>query len=161
MGFYERYAELITEMGIDPCSMRAANMFGINKGTISSWKIKGTSPRGETVARMADILGVSADYLLGRTDRRTDDSRNSAQAIIQEVIKKREREEQKERDLDSEILRLYNRLRPGDQQKAEGFIRGLLAQDVYQLNAAHERTDIDVTDDMIRHDDEIMDDPDF
>lgn len=30
-----------------------------------------------------------------------------------------------------------------------------------ELNAAHERTDIEVTDDMKRHDDDIMDDDDF
>lgn len=30
-----------------------------------------------------------------------------------------------------------------------------------KLNAAHERTDIEVTDDMRRHDDDIMDDDDF
>ena len=29
------------------------------------------------------------------------------------------------------------------------------------LNAAHERTDIEVTDDMKKHDDDIMDDDDF
>ncbi len=30
-----------------------------------------------------------------------------------------------------------------------------------KLNAAHERTDIEVTDDMKKHDDDIMDDDDF
>ena len=30
-----------------------------------------------------------------------------------------------------------------------------------EVNAAHARTDIDVTDEMIKHDDDIMDDDDF
>ena len=73
MQFYDRYSKLCVDRGIEPCSQAAADMFGISKSTISSWKTKNTFPKGDTVAAIADALGVSADYLLGRTDSVSDD----------------------------------------------------------------------------------------
>ena len=35
------------------------------------------------------------------------------------------------------------------------------AEDYLKVNAAHTRTDIDITEEMIKHDDDIMDDDDF
>ena len=80
MSFFERYAATCTEHGIEPCSQRAADLFGISRSTISSWNTKNTFPKGETVAAIADALGVSADYLLGRTDNPIDYA-NSAPVV--------------------------------------------------------------------------------
>lgn len=68
MNFFERYSATCIEHGIEPCSQKAATLFGISRSTISSWNTKNTFPKGETVAAIADALGVSADFLLGRTD---------------------------------------------------------------------------------------------
>lgn len=39
---------------------------GLSNGSISKWK--NSSPKSEALARVADCLGCSTDYLLGRDD---------------------------------------------------------------------------------------------
>ena len=41
---------------------------GISKNTLSSMQSGGYLPRVENIARIADYLDCSVDYLLGRTD---------------------------------------------------------------------------------------------
>ena len=40
-------------------------------GVISSWERANKRPTADTLIKLADIFGVSVDFLLGRTDRRT------------------------------------------------------------------------------------------
>lgn len=72
MTFYDRYATICNSRGIEPCSQKAADLFGTTRATISTWNTKGTTPKGDTVALIANTLGVSSDYLLGRTDDPSD-----------------------------------------------------------------------------------------
>lgn len=37
---------------------------GISRATYSAWRKKGTTPRSDTVGKIADYFGVPADYLL-------------------------------------------------------------------------------------------------
>lgn len=151
MTFFDRYAGIMEEKGLDPGSQTAADMMGVTRSAISSWKRKHSTPKGDTVAKMADVLGVSSDYLLGRTEDRTDYAKRGSDTVI--PVRKGK----------SKIVRLYTLLDASDRMKAEGVIQGMLMQDKYTagLNAAHERTDIDVTPEMIAHDEGIMDDSDF
>ena len=66
MGFYERYEKICVLRGLQPCSRRAAELFNVTRATISAWKRNANAPKGETVALIAEKLGVSCDYLLGR-----------------------------------------------------------------------------------------------
>lgn len=66
--FFDRYAAACAAHGIDPCSQKTADMFGVSRSTISAWHTKNTFPNGETVAIIADVLDVTSDYLLGRTE---------------------------------------------------------------------------------------------
>ena len=72
MRFFDRYKKICTERGIVPCAEETADLYGIKKSTISAWNTKNTTPKGDTVAIIADVLCVSTDYLLGRTDDPTD-----------------------------------------------------------------------------------------
>ncbi len=72
MRFFDRYAQLCHEFGIDPCGQKAETLIGINKTTANKWNINGTTPKGDTVRLIADYFHVSTDYLLGRTEDRTD-----------------------------------------------------------------------------------------
>ena len=123
MSFFERYAATCTEHGIEPCSQRAADLFGISRSTISSWNTKNTFPKGETVAAIADALGVSADYLLGRTDNPIDYA-NSA-PVVEDVS----------RDYMGAIPDFVSKLRmldDVDKAKAEAYLDGLLSADKYR-----------------------------
>ena len=61
--FYEAFLELCKMRGVRPG--RAADEIGINRGTVTSWKKAGYSPRAETLQKIADYFGVSVSYLLG------------------------------------------------------------------------------------------------
>lgn len=72
MSFYERYVFLCRQKGIDPCSQATADMLGVTKGTISAWKRNDNAPNGGTVSAIADAFGVTADYLLGRSEEQSE-----------------------------------------------------------------------------------------
>lgn len=44
---------------------------GLNKNTISTMLSRGSMPKADNLAKIADYLDVSVDYLLGRTDEQT------------------------------------------------------------------------------------------
>lgn len=146
MTFYDRYVSVCTDRGLEPCSQKAADAFGVTRATISIWNKRNTAPKGETVKAIADTLGVSCDYLLGRTDDPTDYCNPDLIAEISGPVldhfdgdvKKAvefqaavDMDVKKEKDQIPEILRLYNRLDSSDKLKVEGFLQGLLMQDKY------------------------------
>lgn len=161
MSFYDRYAAIAEKRGLEPCSQKAASLFGSTKATISKWNTKDITPLGNTVAAIADALEVSTDYLLGRTDDPTDFAKG----------KKKPADPAPQKTVafpkagNDTLIQLISRLDPTDRLKAEGVIQGMLMQDKYLPgslpNAAHIRTDVPVTPDMIAHDEDIMNDDDF
>lgn len=154
MKFFDRYSQVCREKNIDPCSQAAADMFGISRSTISSWNTKNTFPKGETVAAIADALGVSADYLLCRTDDPTDYANGDLIASVagpvldefdgdvEKAVKfQRAVSEDVAREYANQgrtsptIIRLYEQLDEIDRGKAEAFVQGLLAADKYTATA--------------------------
>lgn len=144
MTFYERYEKVCLEHDLDPCSQKAADLIGTTRSTISAWGTKKTTPKGEFVAAIADALGVSADYLLGRTDDMTDYANpelvaSMAGPVLDEMngdVKKAvEFHNAVDNDVKNEqkphILQQYEKLDEIDQIKADAFIEGLLAADKY------------------------------
>ena len=164
--FFDRYASRMALLGIDPCSQKASDMFGVTKAALSVWNIKRTTPKGDTVARIADVLDVSADYLLGRTDDPTDYAKNKIESLMNRRIGLHEYEydhDEMRALYESSIIKLYKKLDETDKLKAEGVIQGMLMQDKYidQLQAAHQRTDAPVTAETAANDDKIMNDTNF
>lgn len=126
MTFYERYVAICTDKRLEPCSQKAADAFGVTRATISAWNKKDTMPKGETVRVIADTLGVSCDYLLGRTDDPTDYCNpNYIHTSADDDMKK-------EKEQIPEILKMFNQLDSSDNLKVKGVIQGLLLQDKYQ-----------------------------
>ncbi len=164
MTFFERYEPLAKQKGLEPCSQKAADLFDVTKAAISMWKAKGTTPKGDTVAIMADKLCVSTDYLLGRTEDPTDYATIGSDPA-QKITPIRKSKMQSLVDVDPAFAALYARLDAEDRIRVEGVIQGMLMQSKYAPsvipNAAHARTDVNVTDEMIAHDEAIMDDKDF
>lgn len=68
MGFWERYVAACNRKGIRPQTQRNADAFGVTRASITSWKSKNIVPNGSVIAKIADYLGVTTDYLLGRSD---------------------------------------------------------------------------------------------
>lgn len=67
-GFSKRLIDLRRERNVSQVDFGKA--LGIPRSTISGYESEGKEPDYDTLSKMADYFGVSADYLLGRTDER-------------------------------------------------------------------------------------------
>ena len=63
MDFYTTFERLCKEKGITPT--QAARDNGVAQSVVSMWKKRGSTPKAQTVQKLADYLGVTIDYLLG------------------------------------------------------------------------------------------------
>lgn len=119
MSFYERYALCCQNKGIAPVSQVAADAMGVTKATISAFAKNGTTPKGDTVARAAQMLDVSADYLLGLID--------DPHAV--EVNKELSATEE-------HAIALIRELNAEGAEAALAMLAGLAAQDIYKKSSA-------------------------
>lgn len=55
--------------------IEAAKKLGVSQPTLSAWEGERKSPGLDNLENMADLYGVTADFLLGRTESRIPDSR--------------------------------------------------------------------------------------
>ena len=62
--FWDRFYNACAQKGTKPNPV--AKEIGISSGIVTKWKNNGTVPNGETLTKIADYLGCSVDYLLGR-----------------------------------------------------------------------------------------------
>ncbi len=60
--FYDRFIELCKESGKSPSAV--AKELGLNNSSSTAWK-RGSTPKSETLQKLANYFGVSVDYLLG------------------------------------------------------------------------------------------------
>lgn len=134
MTFWERYEKLCIENGYKPGSEQAAQALGTNRGTISAWKTSGKPPKTEYLVAVADVYGVSTDYLLGRTNDSTDYTNPELCAGKKKAVASQRATAD---DVKSEAtpmgVTLYLQLDENDKSKAEGFMQGLLSQDKYNV----------------------------
>ena len=68
MNLRERLASLRKEHGMTQDALAGA--LAVSRGAVSMWEIGQRMPDPHALQRLADIFGVSTDYLLGRTDIR-------------------------------------------------------------------------------------------
>lgn len=59
-----RVFEIMKERGIT--AKKLADAVGVSQGNVSDWKSGRSAPTAAVMAKIADFLGVSSDYLLGR-----------------------------------------------------------------------------------------------
>ena len=134
MTFWERYEKLCIENGYKPGSEQAAQALGTNRGTISAWKTSGKPPKTEYLVAVADVYGVSTDYLLGRTNESTDYTNPELCAGKKKAAASQRATAD---DVESEAtpmgVTLYLQLDENDKSKAEGFMQGLLSQKKYNV----------------------------
>ena len=66
---YSIFEELLNEQGITVADVSRGT--GIRQSTLSNWKKRNNLITGKNAILIANFLGVSVDYLMGRTDKRT------------------------------------------------------------------------------------------
>ncbi|WP_419893231.1 helix-turn-helix domain-containing protein [Oceanobacillus kimchii] len=84
-----------------------AKKLNTTKGTVSNYENKYSSPSNETLAEIANVLNVTTDYLLGRSDREALTEKESEEYDeILNIIRKLE-DAGKEKELES--LKAYTK----------------------------------------------------
>ena len=68
----ERLKRLLQSMHLS--QEQLARLLGVDRSTISSYESNVRQPPLDTLSRIADVFGVSTDYLLGRTSALTFDT---------------------------------------------------------------------------------------
>lgn len=149
MVFWERYEKLCTDAGYKPISVQAAQVIGIKRQNISTWRKSGNPPTYGALIKIADAYGVSTDYLLGRTDDPIDYTNPELIAelagaqldalggdVKKAVALQRATAEDVRREATPKGVQLYSQLDEIDRGKAEGYMQGLLSQDKYTAQPA-------------------------
>lgn len=77
---FERIFNLLKEKGITQSAL--AEKIGVRQATISDWKRKKTTPSADTIGLIAEILGVSTDYLITGKEYAPSPSRTVNQGIF-------------------------------------------------------------------------------
>ena len=103
MRFFDRYSEQCILKGIAPASQSAADAMGVTK--------------------MADMLDVSTDYLLGRTDDPTDHTKEETQAAEDR------RALMAATGSAAYLLDLFDRLDALDRIRVQAYVEGILTND--------------------------------
>lgn len=117
----ERIIALIEEKNIVPAQMMKE--LGFSNGLFSQWKSGLQNPSAEKIFKIADYLGCSTDYLLGRTDVPTingntqfnGDNHNGIQATVNtgNVVNN----EQKLEELETVLLDTFRTFKPTEKVK--------------------------------------------
>lgn len=76
---YEIFVDLLQKKGVTP--YKVAKATGIGNSTFTDWKNGRSTPKLDKLAKIADYLDCSVDYLLGKTD----DPRTTAQILEDSV----------------------------------------------------------------------------
>ena len=85
MTLFERVKEISKKHGFS--SLRVlSEQAGLSPNVIYGWKTK--EPSAKTLQAVADVLGVSVDYLLGNTDKMHSNKKDDMPVDLEEVLDK-------------------------------------------------------------------------
>ena len=149
MAFNDRLKESRTNAGLT--QEQVSEKLGIAKSTLSGYESGNREPSIATVAKILDILDVDANYLYqDEVEKITNVVINIEEKTILE--KYRELDEHGREMVDFTLEKEYER-----SISLKESIDNVVEMSSYpKTKAAHKRTDIDVTDEMRQHDDNIM-----
>ena len=89
--FGERLKELRSEKGytLEKLADEYNKIYeaGLNKGTLSKYENNKQEPMVNVVNNLASFFGVSSDYLLDRTDKRSESAGNISDQVLQLIEK--------------------------------------------------------------------------
>lgn len=84
MTVFERIKKISKQRGINLKAV--AEKVGLSQNAIYSWK--GKTPRADNLQSVADVLGVSVDYLLGNTDDMHSNKQEDMPIDLEETLSK-------------------------------------------------------------------------
>ena len=84
MTTFERIKEISKQRGLN--LKKTATEAGLSENAIYKWKIQ--TPQSNALRAVADVLGVSVDYLLGNTDEMHSNKKDYMPVDLEEVLAK-------------------------------------------------------------------------
>ena len=123
-----------------------AKKLGVSKSTISMYEVGNRQPDFETLENIADLFNVDMNFLLDKSGTESNSGLSKTENIL---------------------LNGYRKMNQKGQIKLIETARDMICNPLYnddyeiELKAAHERTDLEITDEMIEADNTIMDDENF
>ena len=140
-----------------------AKSVGVSRQTIQRYEsgVIGNIP-SDKIELIARALDTSPAYLMGWEQI---DTNFSGKEAPKEIYDKFKNNVSKFHGEHKEHLDIYEKLSSPNQKRVFTYSKNLLMnqqmEEELAVQAAHERTDIEVTDEMRQHDDDIMDDENF
>lgn len=136
---------------------------GVGKSTVRKWETGMiANMRGDKIVKVAKALGTDPSYLMGWEQI---DTNFSGKEAPKEIADKFKNNVHKFHGEHKELLDIYEKLSSPNQKRVLTYSKNLLVNQQMEedltVQAAHGRTDIEVTDKMNQHDDDIMDDKNF
>ena len=131
-----------------------AKKLGIAKSTLAGYETGNREPSIEMVAKILQTLDIDANYLW---QDETDFPMQVSYDEMEHIKKYRTLDQHGKEMVDVVLQKEYDRM-----NESALFVRdNVLEYASAEPAAAHERTDVEVTDSMRKHDDDIMDSEDF
>ena len=170
MSFGSRLRDRRKELGITQPQL--ADSLGVSQSAIGSWETGVNSPRATLLYALFDILHCDANYLFQDETKELYKDEASPEEFRNIIKKYRALDAHGKEIVDFILDKEYGRSVESCSLRESGINYASLPDDVLHLalaaydyedkiEAAHERTDINVTDAMRKHDDDIMDSEDF
>lgn len=157
---YEIFEQLLKKHGVT--AYRVAKETGVTTATLTNWKNGKYTPKQDKLQKIADYFGVSLEYLMTGKEKETN-APSAVQLFSGVSTFKREMEDL---FVDSDLgllISVYNYVPRDLKRKLVSYAIQIKALHNAEkdLMAAHKRTDIETTDEMEQHDNDIINDPDF
>ena len=147
MGIGKRIKEARERLGLTQNEL--AELVGVTGSAITNYEKETSHPKETIMYKLFEVLDVDANYLFQDVVNTTKKNNDVSIAEYEHIKKYRALDAHGKDMVDTVLIKEYDRCISED--KVTSIDRSYLIP-----NAAHERTDIDVTDEMIKHDDDIM-----
>lgn len=154
----EEIGKILRQLRIDArmTQKEVAEALGKSQPLIGHWETGYSQPDANTLFTLCSLYGTTVDKAFGF------DSEDNLTRYEISFIEKFRRLDNHGKELMSILLeKELQRCTASQSQTDANAAIDISNRNLPEINAAHERTDIEVTDDMKKHDDDIMDDDDF
>lgn len=139
-----------------------AGKLGVSQTAVALWESGVRGINIDVIEQMANLFDITPAQLMGWEYI---DPTFSGKEAPKEIYDKFKNNVSKFHGEDKELLDIYRKLSSPNQKRVLTYSKNLLMNQQMEedltVQAAHERTDIDVTDEMRQHDDDIMNDENF
>jgi transcriptional regulator with XRE-family HTH domain len=141
---------------------QAYEHIGVAQSTFSSWETGKAEPPTEILLKLCKLYKVDDVLAAFGYDGYDEDGKISLNMMEVDIIEKYRCLDNSGKETVTSVLDIqYNRCMSNTTDERCTVSDNVVAYKTPILNAAHERTDIEVTDEMRQHDEDIMDDENF